>query len=131
MDQSISTKEIVSFLLAAGLVAACPAAFGAEQPSYVLEVALDPPRSRIAGTATIDLSSGAEVSIEPGELRILSVPNGSIRAGRDADGQEHSTLHADGLVQIRYEGTFNGSGDDVIHKERIALGGIWYPAVEA
>ena len=130
MDQSISTKGIVSFLFAAALVVACPTAFGAEQPSYVLDVALDPPGSRIAGTATIELSPGAEVSIEPGDLRILSVTNGSIRAGRDADGLEHLTLHADGLVQIRYEGAFNGPGDDVIDKEKITLRGIWYPVVE-
>lgn len=130
MFRTNSAKCLVRLLLAAALLGSCAASFGAEEPSYILNVVFDLPRSRIVGTATIDLPPGAERKLDPGELRILSLKNASLRSVRDAEGAQSFVLHAEGKVEIRFEGTFTDQNGDVIDQDRIALGETWYPVVE-
>ncbi|MBI3041794.1 MAG: hypothetical protein HYY78_03105 [Betaproteobacteria bacterium] len=130
MENGYKWNWMMRLLLAALLAIAAGAGLGAGQPAYELDVEFDVPRSRIIGTATVHLESGAELTVEPGDLRILSVTNGSVRRGLDPEGYETHWLRANGTVRIRYEGTFRDPNGDVIDGERIVLGGIWYPVVE-
>lgn len=130
MEQNIAGKRIAQYLLALVLAVASAASIGAEQSTYDLNVVFDVARATIVGTATIDIPPSSELSIDPGDLRILSLTNGSLRAVLDTDGSDSLILHAEGPVQIRYEGIFRGPEGDAIDQDKIVLRGTWYPVVE-
>ncbi|TAK84621.1 MAG: hypothetical protein EPO20_14240 [Betaproteobacteria bacterium] len=101
-----------------------------EHPTYDLAVAFDLAKGKIVGSAKIEARPGAELTITRGDLRILSLRNGSRRVVPDARASDPLTLRAEGPVEIRYEGSFDGSDVDVIDRDRILLRNIWYPVVE-
>ena len=129
-DHGMKTKYVAPYLLAAALALACTSSVSAEQGSYDLSITFDLPHARIIGTATIDAQRGAELPIDRGDLRILSLTNGSRRIAPDTPGSDPLTLHAEGPIQIRYEGTFSGPEGDVIDGDKIVLRQTWYPVVE-
>lgn len=129
-DHGIKTKYVAPCLLAAALAIAGMAVASESDPTYELHVAFDIPRATIIGTAIIDAHKGAELSIDRGDLRILSLTNGSRRIAPDTPGSDPLTLHAEGPIQIRYEGTFSGPEGDVIDGDKIVLRQTWYPVVE-
>ncbi len=129
-DRGVATRYLASCLLAAVLVFGYAPGIRAAKPHYDLDVVFDVPQARIAGTASIELPADAEVPISIGDLRILSVTNGFLGEVLDEDGSEYLVLHAQGPVQIRFEGIFSDPERDVIDPERISLGEVWYPVVE-
>ena len=82
------------------------------------------------GAATVDVPKGTTLSIERGDLRILSISNGSRRVPADSLRSDVLSVRAEGPLQIRFEGTFAGQDVDVIDAEKILLRGVWYPVVE-
>ncbi|HSN41700.1 MAG TPA: M1 family aminopeptidase, partial [Burkholderiales bacterium] len=117
-------------LAVVALAIAYAAGVHAEQPGYNLDIAIDVPRARITGTATIDAAQGAELSIYRGDLNILSLTTGNRRITPATEAPDPLTLQAEGLVTVRYEGTFTGSEESVISEDTIVLRDIWYPVVE-
>lgn len=102
----------------------------ASLPEYNLSVSFDMAASRIIGKARIHAAAGKELTIHPGELKIIrAVAEGSTieLAGK---GAEKIVLKTDGTVQIDYEATFTQSDDNIIDKRGIVLRGMWYPLVE-
>jgi hypothetical protein len=120
---------------AAALIAALlaiPGAAVADEPvpTYDLRVEFDISRAKIIGRAVIAAPQGAELSIHPGELRVLSLKMAGREMALDVAGQDPVVLKANGPVEIRYEGTFKGTDVDVIDGDKILLRNIWYPVVE-
>jgi len=129
-DHGMKTKYVAPYLLAAALALACTSSVRAEQGSYDLSITFDLPHAKIIGTATIDAQKGAKLSIYPGDLNILSVTNGGRHITPAIEESDSLILRADGLIQIRYEGTFSDPEGDVIDEEKIVLRDIWYPVAE-
>ena len=117
-------------LLVISFAVAGMAAAGVVLPTYDLDVSFDLPRSKLIGTARIDVPPGTELSIDRGDLRILSLMNGGRRVVPDAPASDVFTLRADGRVQIGFEGIFDGSDEDVIGEDTILLRNIWYPVAK-
>ena len=131
MSRGIRTKNAVLHSLAVvALAIACVAGVRAEQPGYKLDIAIDVPKARIIGTATIDAAQGAELSIYRGDLRILSLTTGNRHITPDAEEPDPLTLQAEGPVTIRFKGIFSDPEGDVIGQDKIVLRDIWYPVVE-
>ena len=122
--------HVAAVFLAVALALANASLAADEHPLYELDVAFDLAKAKINGSATIKVRPGAELTIKRGELRILSLRNAGRRIVPDARGSDPLTLRAEGPVQIRFEGTFNGSDVDVIDRDKILLRNIWYPVVE-
>jgi len=122
-------RSIILFLLAS---VACTwvLASGGPQPDYALNIAIDVPASRLVGTARIDLAPGAEVPVDFGNLRVLSLTNARLRSVRDPEGIESVVLHAEGPVAIRYEAIYPDPEGDVIDRDKIVLRDVWYPVFE-
>lgn len=78
MGRGIRMTNAAMYLLAVfALATACAAGVRAEQPGYILDIAIDVPGARITGTAIIDTPKGAELSVYRGDLHILSLATGS------------------------------------------------------
>ena len=125
-----SGKVVAGVLVTAAIAYAAAAAAGGEPRTYDLAVSLDVARARLIGTATVEVPKGAELSIERGDLRILSISNGGKRIPADSLPSGTLSLRAEGPLQIRFQGTFAGQDVDVIDAEKILLRGMWYPVVE-
>ncbi|MBI4194273.1 MAG: hypothetical protein HY526_04260 [Betaproteobacteria bacterium] len=124
------TTGIAAALLAAALAIGDAAVASAGPPTYDLRVTVDVSRAMLTGRATIDAPRGAELSIDRGDLRILSLTNGGRRIAPDTLASDTLTVRAEGPLQIRFEGIFDGSDVDVIGTNAVLLRGMWYPVVE-
>jgi uncharacterized iron-regulated protein len=100
---------------------------------YSLEVSFDIEASKIKGVAAIPVKKGWEISLDTGGLNLIDVSLGQKKLGIS---RHHETIRIlspqEGTVEIRYEGTFRGSGhpgetSSVIGSQGIFLIGTWYP----
>ncbi|MBI5213677.1 MAG: ChaN family lipoprotein [Nitrospirae bacterium] len=123
-------------------------------PEYNLEVSFDIHNSKILGLAKIDVSAGRELVLHTGQLKILDLSINEQQIPHLVSnppippllkGGEGGLLKiiptANGLLSIRYEGTFKanqniydtnyGAVSSIIDDRGISLTGIWYPQADS
>lgn len=112
-----------------------------EMPEYNLEVSFNIPESTVTGTSLISLIKGQELSINTGQLNIISI---MINDSPLSPGLQGSAINLtpgeDGVLEIKYEGVFKASqsadpdnlytSQSVIDGRGISLTGLWYPHIE-
>ncbi len=110
-------------------------------PVYRLVVSFDLKSHLLKGTASITLPEAGDTMVSAGNLRITSVTlNGSPADYKVKEGL--FKIAGNGILEIRYEGTFAGEPGDMVNLENagvvstgvVSAGGIsltadWYPAI--
>jgi aminopeptidase N len=114
---------------------------GQSLPVYSLSVSFDLKSNLLRGRAAITLPKAADMTVSPGNLRIISVTlNGLPVDYRTKDNLFKVT--GTGILEIAYEGTFRGEPGSnenlesagmvsagMVSEEGISLNGDWYPAI--
>jgi aminopeptidase N len=130
---------IITVLLPGIVLAGEPSVPGPQE--YRLDVSFDVPHSKIAGSVNVPVRAGQELAFRIGQLTIGTLSlNGRDMKSSVKDGWLTFKPLEDGIVEIRYEGTFKGGvpqGDrnygvvsSTIDDRGISLTGTWYPQPE-
>jgi len=111
---------------------AAPADEGFPAPAYKLSITFRPEEHQLIGTAVLEIPAKERLNLN---LTGLQVTGGLLQS--ESGGENELTdlkdifilppTHEARTLYLSYTAQFTGTGDNVIEKDHITLGGIWHP----